>query len=264
MNECIPEFELGTIQLSEPQRVWAPSVLHHHVDQLLRDITALAEAQQWRRLTTLNAGLQATAQGIQCVLRLSPSAQAHLDSQFRTSHARTLALSILEERKQWLIVLQSAQWQMVGLRVARALSATAPFVEANGDLSSESPRISAGMRKALEQLGRRSDKVRLRSEDSLVQLDLDGFGGYTWSDFVEIAGLPIRTSYGVRIELTRELRAGDFYGRQVQVRYEGLALPIQAMLDEATRHRSKLELRGRVGRRDYPATSPLVFQPVRD
>ena len=264
MNECIPEFELGTIQLSEPQRVWDPSVLHHHVDQLLRDITALAEAQQWRRLTTLNAGVQATAQGIQCVLCLSPSAQAHLDAQFRTNHARSLALSILAERKQWLIVLQSAQWQMAGLRVSRALSATAPFVDANGASPSDSPRISAGMRKALEQLGKRSDKVRLRSEDSLVQLDLDGFGGYTWSDVVAIAGLPIRTSFGVRIELTRAVQSGEFYGRQVQVRYEGLSLPMQAMLDEATRHTSKVELRGRVGRRDLPASGPLVFQPSSD
>ncbi len=264
MNESIPEFELGTIQLSGPARVWEPSALHHHVNQLLREITALGEAQQWRRLTTVNAGLQATAQGIQCILRLCPSAQAHLDSQFRTSHPRDLALAMLQERNQWRSMLQSAQWQLVGLRLARALSATAPFVEVHGVSSPESSPISAGMKKALEQLGRRHDKVRLRSENSVVQFDLDGFGGFTWSDCLEIVGLPFRTSFGVRIELTRELRAGDFYGRQVQVRYEGLPLPIQEMLDDATRHRSKVELRGRVGRRDLPRASPLVFQPESD
>ena len=113
MIESIPELELGIIQLSGPARVWDPSALHHHVDQLLRDITALGETQQWRRLTTVNAGLQATAQGIQCVLRLGPSAQAHLDSKFRTSHPRDLAMSILQQRNQWLSMLQSAQWQLV-------------------------------------------------------------------------------------------------------------------------------------------------------
>lgn len=264
MNDNIPEFELGTILLSDPARVWNPTALHHHVNQLLREIAALGESQQWRRLTTLDAGLKATAQGLMCVLRLCPSAQAHLDSNFLSGQPRELAVAMLKERSHWLIMLQSAQWQLVGLRLARALSATAPFVEVNGSSSPESPPISAAMQKALEQLGRRSDKVHLRSEDSVVQFDLDGFGGYTWSDVVEIAGLPFRTSFGVRIELTRELRAGDFYGRQVQVRYEGLALPTQAMLDEATRHRSKLELRGRVGRRDSPASSPLVFQPASD
>ena len=78
MNENIPEFELGTIQLSGPERIWEPSFLKLHVDRLLRDITALGDLQQWLCQTTLYARLQATSHGIQCVLRLCHPAQADL------------------------------------------------------------------------------------------------------------------------------------------------------------------------------------------
>jgi hypothetical protein len=265
MNENIPEFELGTIQLSGPERVWEPSFLKLHVDRLLRDITALGDLQQWRRQTTLSARLQATSQGMQCVLRLCPAAQAHLDTQFGTRNQRELVKVMLRERNQWLSMLQSAQWQMSGLRLAHALSATLPLVEGSGLSSPDSPPISPGMKRALEQLGRRPEEVRLKSDESDVQLNLPGFEGYTWSPIVvEIVGLPFRTSYGVRIDLTREVRAGDFFGYRVIVHYARLSLPIQEKLDEATRHRSKVQLRGNVGRRDFPATSPLAFLPVND
>jgi hypothetical protein len=264
MTEYAAELELGTITLSNPERLWNPLELAQHVQRLVKEISRLGEAQSWRKLTCLEAGLQASARGQICRLFLVPSAQAHLEVKFQSRDARSAAAAMLKERSKWLSMLQASQLHMVGLRLSNAFTATAPFRQDGEAAYDQLTRVPAHLIGELERLRGRTANLQLHVKGSILQLGLEGFGGMRWSELVEVSGLPFRTHYGVRIELTRQLLLRGFEARHLQVHYDDLSLVTQAKADEATRLRSQLRLRGRVGRRDLRRGTSLVFQPEPD